>query len=79
MIVLTIDLGTSATKVALWDGAALVALARSPLETTHPAPGWAEQDPSSWWSSVTTACSELRERDPNRYGAHRGDRVLGRA
>lgn len=67
MTVLTIDLGTSATKVALWDGAALAALARAPLETTHPAPGWAEQDPSSWWGSVVAACSELRERQPDLY------------
>ena len=67
MTVLTIDLGTSATKVALWDGTTLAALARAQLETTHPAPGWAEQDPSSWWSSVVAACGELREREPGLY------------
>ena len=67
MIALTLDLGTSATKAALWDGPRLVALARAPLETTHPLPGRAEQDPDRWWTSAVIACSELRTREPDRY------------
>jgi xylulokinase len=58
--VLTLDLGTSATKAALWRGAELCALARVPVTTTHPQPGWAEQDPNDWWSSVVESCAELR-------------------
>ena len=58
--VLTLDLGTSATKAALWRGAELCALARVPIATTHPQPGWAEQDPDDWWSSVVESCAELR-------------------
>ena len=50
--VLTLDLGTSATKAALWRGPRLLVLARAPIETAHPHPGWAEQDPADWWTSV---------------------------
>jgi len=62
--VLTLDLGTSATKGALWQGNRLVAIARGPVETVHPRPGWAEQDASSWWTSVVDACRELRDIAP---------------
>jgi len=58
--VVTLDLGTSATKAALWDGAELRALTRAPIDTSHPAPGCAEQDPDSWWASVVDACAQLR-------------------
>ena len=68
--VLTFDLGTSATKAALWRGTRLVAArARAPLDTTHPRPGWAEQDPDDWWASVTEACAELRAASPDDYAA----------
>lgn len=60
MIVLTLDLGTSATKAALWDGPRLVAVMRAPLTTSHPQAGWAEQDPEAWWSSVVHSCGALR-------------------
>ena len=69
MISLTLDLGTSVTKAALWDGPDLAALTRAPLETTHPSPGRAEQDPQAWWTSVLDACSELRAIDADRYDA----------
>ncbi len=65
-MILTVDLGTSVTKVALWDPAAaegeggLVALAESTIPTDHPAPGRSEQDPSDWWSSLIESCAELR-------------------
>ena len=51
-VVLTLDLGTSATKAALWHGAELVGIARVPLTTVAPSPGRAEQNPESWWTSV---------------------------
>ena len=69
MSVLTLDFGTSATKAALWDAAVLVAIARAPLTTSHPHPGWAEQDPESWWDSVVSACAELRLRAPDAFAA----------
>jgi xylulokinase len=58
--VLTLDLGTSATKAALWDDDGLVAIARGEIVTSHPRPGWAEQDPEDWWLSVVDACAQLR-------------------
>jgi xylulokinase len=57
--VLTLDLGTSATKAALWEGAGLVGIARAPVTTVHPRPGWAEQSPDDWWLSVVDACRSL--------------------
>jgi xylulokinase len=63
-VVLTLDLGTSATKAALWRGAELRALARTPIVTTHPHPGWAEQLPDEWWTSVARSCAELYEAAP---------------
>jgi xylulokinase len=69
VIALTLDLGTSATKAALWDGPRLAAIARATLETRHPAPGRAEQDANSWWASVVDACTELRTIEAHRYDA----------
>lgn len=69
MSVLTLDLGTSATKAALWNDDGLVRITRAPLETRNPAPDHAEQDPESWWTSVVTACADLRAREPTGFGA----------
>ncbi|HXY92280.1 MAG TPA: FGGY family carbohydrate kinase, partial [Acidimicrobiia bacterium] len=62
--VLTLDLGTSATKAALWRGVELLALARAPITTSHPHPGWAEQEPDDWWASVVQACADVRAVEP---------------
>jgi xylulokinase len=61
-VIATVDLGTTFTKVALWDHDGLVAHSRVPIATTHPAPGWAEQDPAAWWNSVVGAFADLRSR-----------------
>jgi sugar (pentulose or hexulose) kinase len=65
--VLTVDLGTSATKAALWSGNELVELARVPIPTSHPAPNHAEQDPEDWWNSVVDACALVRDEDRSEY------------
>jgi xylulokinase len=57
--VLTADFGTTATKAALWDDAGLIAVGSSPVSTSHPQPGWAEQDPNDWWRSLRDAVSQL--------------------
>jgi xylulokinase len=66
-IVLTLDLGTSATKAALWSGAEIVAMGRGPIDTAHPRAGWAEQDPRKWWASVVEACERVRQNAPEVY------------
>jgi sugar (pentulose or hexulose) kinase len=71
-VILTVDFGTSVTKVVLWpgepgEGAPVVARAEVP--TVHPEPGWAEQDPVSWWTSVVVACAQARAQAPDAFGA----------
>jgi xylulokinase len=61
---LTIDMGTSASKAVLWAPDGMVAVGRAPLVTTHPRPGWAEQDPDDWWSSVRAACGQAAAAAP---------------
>ena len=55
-----IDLGTSAVKLLLVDGAGAVVNTVSkeyPLYFTHP--GWSEQSPADWWDAVKTGLSDL--------------------
>jgi xylulokinase len=58
--VLIIDVGTSSVKAALFDenGRTLRA-ADSPVATTVPHPGWAEQDPALWWKATVEAVNRL--------------------
>jgi xylulokinase len=67
--VLTLDLGTSATKAGLWADNRLIALARAPIVTSHPSPDRAEQEPEEWWRSVVDACAELRAGSPAVYAS----------
>jgi len=68
-VILTVDFGTSVTKVAVWSEEGPVALARAELVTTRPQLGWAEQDPVGWWTSVVVACAEARAIDPEAFGS----------
>jgi xylulokinase len=68
MLIMTVDFGTTVTKVALWGDEGLVTLARSELTTAHPQVGWAEQDPLRWWTSVVIACAEARAQAPAAFG-----------
>ena len=58
--VLAIDVGTSHVKAALVrrDGS-IEACATRPMEVLYPQPGWAEQDPESWWQAISSASHEL--------------------
>lgn len=67
MTVLTLDLGTGATKAALWGDDGLITITRSEITTTHPRAGWAEQNPDDWWASVVEACAALRIEAPAAY------------
>ncbi len=64
MMILTIEFGTTVTKVGLWSDDGLLALTRGVLTTAHPQPGWSEQDPLRWWTSVVIACAESRAQAP---------------
>jgi xylulokinase len=68
-VLLTVDLGTSATKAVLWDDDGPVAMGRAEVPTFHPEPGWAEQDPDDWWSSTLDACAQVRAQDERRFRA----------
>jgi xylulokinase len=67
-MILTIDFGTTVTKVGLWSDEGMVALTRSEITTTHLQVGWAEQDPLRWWTSVVIACAEARAQAPVAFG-----------
>jgi len=59
-VILTVDLGTSVTKVVVWGDDGQVVIGRSPLQCTYSSGNRAEQDPSSWWPSVVSACGSAR-------------------
>jgi len=63
--VLSIDLGTSALKVALVSMSGEVVAAEQETCTVNLLPGGgAEQDPRRWWEQVTSASSRLMARAP---------------
>src|SRR3954452_3108370 len=52
-LVLGLDVGTQSLRAALVDPEGqTVAFGVSPIETTHPRPTWAEQDPDRWWEAA---------------------------
>jgi len=67
-VILSVDLGTSVTKVGLWELGGLVAMSRSNLSTRHGPDGQVEQDPAQWWSSVKEACLSTVAMAPARRG-----------
>ena len=53
---LGLDVGTSGVKAILvTETGAVEAAATAPLSLSTPQPGWAEQDPESWWAASQTA------------------------
>ena len=60
-MILTVDMGTSVTKVTAWDDAGPRGWGRAELETTFGPGGRVEQDPATWWTSIATACAAARE------------------
>lgn len=55
-VFLGLDVGTSGVKAILVaHGGDVIATSTSPLQMATPRPGWAEQDPESWWSATIAA------------------------
>jgi xylulokinase len=64
------DVGSQSVKVLMMDPEGVeVATASAPCEMSHPAAGWAEQEPVSWTRALGRAVSEARAR----AGVRRGD------
>ncbi len=59
-LLLGIDIGTSACKVAVFDKAGtVIGSTTGDYQVYYPHPGWAEQDPDEWWEAVCKAIKEL--------------------
>lgn len=55
-VVLGIDVGTQSLRAALFDLAGnCLGFGVEPIVTTHPRPGWAEQDVDQWWVAARGA------------------------
>jgi xylulokinase len=76
---LSLDIGTTGTKVALVaaeDGRTISdAYSEYPIDT--PRPGFAEQDPQAWWDGVLSGCVSLRETHPGEMAAIRAVGLCG--
>jgi FGGY-family pentulose kinase len=60
---LGLDVGTQSVRAALFDAAGNCrGYATAPLDTVHPQPGWAEQDPGQWWQAACAAVPAARAR-----------------
>jgi xylulokinase len=59
-VILTVDLGTSVTKVMVWGEDGPLATGRAELETSFGEHGRVEQDATTWWVSVVHACAAVR-------------------
>lgn len=59
-LLLGIDIGTSACKVAVFDeDGAVLAQANKDYRVYYPENGWAEQDPEEWWSAICEGIKEI--------------------
>ena len=75
---LGVDLGTSAVKALLVDGAqCVVGSASVPLTVSRQAPGWSEQDPEAWWIATLAAIDALHRAHPAATGAVQGIGLSG--
>ena len=59
---LAIDVGTQSARAIVFDSVGrLLVKAQTPIEPVYhsPQPGWAEQDPETYWNAVVRSCQEL--------------------
>jgi len=58
-ILMGIDVGTSACKVAVFDqDGRVIAQTSGEYNVYYPAPGYAEQNPDEWWKVICKAIKE---------------------
>ncbi len=76
-MILTIDLGTTHTKVGLWDVDGLRGHGRGAVAVSHPGPGRSEQDPEDWWTSLLAAASEALDSHGGARGRRSGVEAIG--
>ncbi|HXR44759.1 MAG TPA: FGGY family carbohydrate kinase [Pseudolysinimonas sp.] len=63
-LLLGIDIGSTTVKATLLDAGAdarVIASYSKPYPSAHPQPGWVEQDPEDWWSSVRAVLAAFGE------------------
>ncbi|MBR6059986.1 MAG: xylulokinase [Victivallales bacterium] len=62
-VLLGIDFGTGACKITLTDAdGAVLDTASGEYPSSHPHPGWSEQNPSDWWDAMVAALAQLQAR-----------------
>ena len=63
-LLLGIDIGTSACKVAVFDeNGAVLAQSNQPYKVYYPKPGWAEQDADEWWKAIIDGIRDCLSQD----------------
>lgn len=59
-LLLGIDIGTSACKVAVFEKSGkVIAQTNKPYKLYYPNPGWVEQDPDEWWNAIVDGIKEI--------------------
>ncbi len=59
-LLLGIDIGTSACKVAVFEKSGkVIAQTNKPYKLYYPNPGWVEQDPDEWWNAIVDRIKEI--------------------
>jgi len=59
-LLLGIDIGTSACKVAVFEKSGkVIAQKNKPYKLYYPNPGWVEQNPDEWWNAIVDGIKEI--------------------
>jgi len=59
-VYLSVDIGSASTKAALYNPDGMLCASHSVEYDVHyPRPGWAEQDPKSWWDATRQCCQRI--------------------
>ena len=65
-LLLGVDIGTSACKVAVFNREGeVIASGNGGYQVYYPHPGWAEQNPDEWWSAVCSAIGDVLKKGRN--------------